>query len=132
VQAAIVRISHTGTGPRQDRAIRVVKAVQRKNERGWRARIEWVLGHSGIEGNERAFQLAGEAVAEKKKGRISIAWLKEWISLHYSMAKDTETERGTDSILPPALKKSFLDRAPNRVARTIAQIRTGHQLCAPT
>jgi hypothetical protein len=47
------------------------------------------------------------------------------------MAKDTETERGKDSILPPAPKKSFLDGASNRLARTIAQIRTGHWLCAP-
>jgi hypothetical protein len=46
--AAIARVSHTGTGPGQDRAIRVVKAVQRRNDRGWRARIEWVPGHSGI------------------------------------------------------------------------------------
>jgi hypothetical protein len=29
-QAAIARVSHTGTGPGQDRAIRVVKAVQKK------------------------------------------------------------------------------------------------------
>jgi hypothetical protein len=53
--------------------------------------------------------------------RTSIAWLKERISQHYSMAKDTETERGKDSILPPAPKTSFLDGASNRLARTIAQ-----------
>jgi hypothetical protein len=29
-QAAIARVSHTGTGPGQDRAIRVVKAVQKR------------------------------------------------------------------------------------------------------
>jgi ribonuclease HI len=130
-QAAIARVSHTGTGPGQDRAIRVVKAVQKMKERGWRTSIEWVLGHSGISGNERADQLAGEAAAEKTTGRTSIAWVKERISQHYSMAKDTETERGKDSILPPAPKKSFLDGASNRLARTIAQIRTGHWLCAP-
>jgi hypothetical protein len=50
-QAAIARVSHTGTGPGQDRAIRVVKAVQHRTDRGWRTRIEWVQGHSGIEGN---------------------------------------------------------------------------------
>jgi hypothetical protein len=47
------------------------------------------------------------------------------------MAKDTETERGKDLILPPAPKTSFLDGASNRLARTIAQISTGHWLCAP-
>jgi hypothetical protein len=36
-----------------------------------------------------------------------------------------------ETITPPAPKKSFLDRASNRLARTVAQIRTGHWLCAP-
>jgi hypothetical protein len=40
VQAALVRVSHTGTGPGQDRAIRVIKAVQKRKERGWRTSIE--------------------------------------------------------------------------------------------
>jgi hypothetical protein len=42
----------------------------------------------------------------------------------------TESERGQDLILPLASKKSFLDGAPNRLALTIAQIRTGHWLYA--
>jgi hypothetical protein len=50
---------------------------------------------------------------------------------HRSLAtfdKDTETQTGKDSILPPAPQKSFLDGAQNRVARKIAQIRTDHWL----
>jgi hypothetical protein len=47
------------------------------------------------------------------------------------MAKDIETDKGKDSILPPPPKKSFLDRASNKLARTIAQIRTGLWLCEP-
>jgi hypothetical protein len=43
-QAAISRVGHTGTGPGQDRAIRVVQAVQRRLKQGWRTRIEWVPG----------------------------------------------------------------------------------------
>jgi ribonuclease HI len=130
-QGAIARVGHTGTGPGQDRAIRVVKAVKDRLTQGWKTCIEWVPGHTGIAGNDRADQLAGEAAAEKHTGRTSIAWLKERISQHYTMAKDTEVEKGKYSIIPPAPKKSFLGSAPNRVSRTIAQVRTGHWLCAP-
>jgi ribonuclease HI len=106
-QSGIAQVIHTGTGMGQDRAIRVVKAVQKRKKPGWRMRIEWVLGHSRISGNERTHQLAGEAAAEKKTARTSIASLKETIAQHYSMAKDTETEQGKDSILPPARHSLF-------------------------
>jgi hypothetical protein len=47
------------------------------------------------------------------------------------MAKDAEVDKGKHSIIPPTPQKSFLDSAPNRLSRTVAQIRTGHWLCAP-
>jgi hypothetical protein len=130
-QAAISRVGHTGTGPGQDRALRVVQAVQRRLRHGWRTRIEWVPGHSGIVGNERADQLAGEAASERRHGRTSIAWLNERISQHFTIAKDSETDKGKETITRPAPKTSFLDLASNRLARTIAQILTGHWLCTP-
>jgi hypothetical protein len=40
-----------------------------------------------------------------------------------------ETEKGKQAILPPVPKKSLRGSAPNRLSRTIAQIRTGHWLC---
>jgi hypothetical protein len=48
----------------------------------------------------------------------------------FTMTKDSGIDKGKESITPPAPKKS-LDRASNRLARTIAQILTGHWLCAP-
>jgi ribonuclease HI len=65
-------------------------------------------GHTGIDGNERADQLAGDAASEKQKGRTSIAWLKERISKYFTMAKDSEIDKGKR--IPPAPKKSFLAR----------------------
>jgi hypothetical protein len=50
---------------------------------------------------------------------------------HFTIANDSEIDKGKESITPPAPKKSFWDRASNQLARTIAQIRTGHWLCAP-
>jgi hypothetical protein len=46
-QAAIARVGHTGPGPGQDRAIRVVKAVKHRLTRGWHTSIEWVLAILG-------------------------------------------------------------------------------------
>jgi hypothetical protein len=69
----------------------------------------------------RADQLAGEAASDRQKGRTSIAWLKERIAQHYTTAKDTETDKRKVTILPPNPKKSFLDRAPNRLAPRFEQ-----------
>jgi ribonuclease HI len=126
-QATISRVGHTRTGPGQDTAIRVVQAVQCRLGQGWRTRNEWILGHFGIEGNESADQLGGEAASGKRQGRTSIAWLKKRISRHFTMAKDSEIWKVNGFITPPAPKKSVLGRASNRLARTatIAQIRTG-------
>jgi hypothetical protein len=88
-------------------------------------------GQTGIDGNERADQAAGGTVSEKRKAQTSIAWLREQISQHFRLAKDSEIDKGKKSITPTAPKKAFLDRASNQFAKIIAQIRTGHWLCVP-
>jgi ribonuclease HI len=67
-QAAIARVGQTGPGPRQDRAIRDVKAVKYQLTCGWHTCIEWVLGYTGMIGNERVDMLAGQPASERKKG----------------------------------------------------------------
>jgi hypothetical protein len=99
------QLSHELFTRGQYRAIRVVKAVQHLAAPGWWTSIQRVPGHTGIAGNERADQLAGNAASETQKGRTSIAWLKERIPQNYTMAKDSEVEKGKHSIIPPAPQK---------------------------
>jgi hypothetical protein len=78
--------------------------MQRRLEQGWHTRIEWVPEQTGIDENEMADQLAGEAALEKRKGRTSTAWLKERIPQHFTMAKDSEIDKGKESITPAPKK----------------------------
>jgi hypothetical protein len=61
---------------------------------------------------------------------MSLAHIRLRISERYREAKDTwhadPAHHGTEEIPPPPPKKSTLDRVRNSIARTAAQIRTGH------
>jgi hypothetical protein len=94
------------------------------------AEITWVKGHVGTPRNERADALAGKA-AEKVawSTTISLAYMMLQISERFRKNKKWDEDlrhHGTDEILPPLAKKSCMDRARNAIARTAAQIRTGH------
>ena len=132
--SAIERAAHTGAGPGQSQARKIqrwVQALARQSTPRW-VNIEWVKGHAGTPGNERADALAGSAAetAGPYSPVMSLAFLKMRISDKFRTAKDgwhnDPSNHGLAEIPPPPPKKSMLDRARNAIARTAAQIRTGH------
>jgi hypothetical protein len=127
--SAIARVKHTGAGPGQRHAIQIGRRLSKLRTR--RADITWVKGHSSVPGNERADELAGEAAENLGPyTAMSLAHLRLRISERFRTAKESwhanPTKHGTMETPPPPPKKSMLDRARNAVARTAAQIRTGH------
>jgi hypothetical protein len=89
------------------------------------------MQHAGTPANERADKLAGEAAGKDKWSEVaSLAFLKLRISEKFRKAKDLwhadPAHHGAEEIPLPPPKKSCMDRTRNAIARTAAQIRTGH------
>jgi len=65
--SAIARAGHTGAGPGQAHAIRIQKWVfgLQNLRHSTTVNVEWVKGHAGIPGNERADKLAGEGLLRR-------------------------------------------------------------------
>jgi len=68
-QAAIARLRHTQPGPGQALAIQAHAIAKRLHTQGRQPTIQWVPGHAGVEGNEKADQVAKQA-ASKLPGRL--------------------------------------------------------------
>jgi hypothetical protein len=85
----------------------------------------------GTPGNEKADVLAGRAAEKAGYSKVmSVAHLKLRISEKFWGAKEPwhkiPSHHRTEEISPPPPPKSCLDSMRNALARTAAQIRTGH------
>jgi hypothetical protein len=129
--SAIARAGHTGAGPGQAvaRSIRNMVCELRHHRRT--VNLVWVKGHEGTPGNEKADSLVGKAAEKLGHSEVmSMAHLKPRISEKFGKAKEAwhkvPGHHGTEEIPPPQPKQSCLDNKRNSLARTVAQVRTGH------
>ncbi|KKA19734.1 hypothetical protein T310_6279, partial [Rasamsonia emersonii CBS 393.64] len=77
-QAAIARLQHRQPGPGQGLAIRAYQAAQTLEAQGRKVTIQWVPGHHGVEGNEKANQAAKQAAEktpQRGSGELSLAYV---------------------------------------------------------
>jgi ribonuclease HI len=127
--SAIARAGHSGADPGQQSA-RAIRAIFHTLEQeGRTVEIQWVKGHAGIPGNERADLLAGKA-AEKTAVRspyVSLAYFKLQVSERFLAAKDKwhkdPDHHGSDEIP----RRQPRNRARNSIARTAAPATRGQR-----
>ena len=136
-QAAISRLQHTEPGPGQALALRAHRAAKRLRERRVGVTVQWVPGHMGVEGNERADQAAKQAATRPARD--------DEISLAHAHRVSTEARRGDgQKWLAGAMARRSLraqrtyrpakglqpdpaaTAAPKAIASRYYQLKTGH------
>ena len=93
-QAALSRVQHDRTGPGQALAIRAINTAKSLVDRGNTITLRWTPSHEGIEGNERADEMAKRA-AEEREGVASPRFLKEASLSHLTRATTEARSRAT-------------------------------------
>jgi hypothetical protein len=114
--SVIARSNHSGARPGQKMARTIQRIFNGLLHEHRSAEIQWVKGHAGVAGNERADQLAGKAAERSAwSPKMSMAYLKLRTSKRFRAAKkawrDDPQNHGNEEIPPPPPKKSCMDRA---------------------
>jgi hypothetical protein len=117
--SAISCAGQSGTGPGQQQARRIQSMVDQLPHQYQSAEITWVKGHARTPGYERADALAGMAA-----GRIAWSPFTSLAHLKLQISEKFQKSNKSGTTTPP--KKSCMDQTRNAIARTAAQIRTGH------
>lgn len=132
--SAIRRLQHLANGPGQDHAITTYDNTEQLKALGVKVHIHWVPGHTDVDGNEAADQLAKEAAAMQARGfpTTTLTWLrrqvkatimKEWIQ-DWDSGKRTH---GRDYEGYPSLRLCDIYRhQPRATTSQLIHLRTGH------
>ena len=138
-QAAVQRISTLKPAPGQAAAITVAKVSKLLQEHNITLTIQWVPGHTDVEGNEKADQLAKAATQESTsqhststlsylkricREKMIEEWEKDW--------RSKKLERGRRYGGPFKRKPDVIFETNNRqLVSAVTQLRTGHGYFKP-
>ena len=145
--AAMKRARGDAPGPGQEMAVRAIEIAERLVRQGNTVTIRWTPAHKGVEGNERADQVAKEAATfpplRGTRGRFSLAFLKRRITdrtttrwITDTTTKTKEKGRGGGAFEAPGRMarpriRPLLRTTRKGVASRYFQLLSGHAMIAP-